>query len=59
MKKWLKEHKDGLTIALVVLVILSVGAVIDYCTPGDHGGLTLSEMEAIVKEVRGQNVEID
>ena len=59
MKKWLKEHKDGVIIAVMVLVILTVGAVWDYCTPEEHSGLTLSEMEAMVEEVRGTNVEID
>ena len=59
MKRWVKKHRDGIIIAIVVVVFLIVGAVADYCTPSEHGGLTLSEMEAMVEEVRGTNVEID
>ena len=51
MKCWLKEHKDGLLIALFVVIFLVGGAVLDHYIPGGgSGGMTLSEMEALVQE---------
>lgn len=53
MKRWLKEYQEEILVALMVVMIVVGGALLDYYAPFDIcGGRTFSEMEALAQEYK-------